>query len=258
MPVILITFINQCQGDGKALERNIFPIIRVVSYTIYIQHRLFTRSKRIQVQFYFYVRLIFPVLQLIQVLILIHQAFIIRSVDKACTSTLCLLIQPEYNVQPEHRKIVGIEHHVFISATYPLRITPSLIRIGFTHQSRFKPGGRGRLLTLLVPYVYRPEIAGSGLQGSTGIFNVQRQVTRHSSAVPYRLSSFVSHRYLIGFLRIPPFGILYYHLPTEAGLFHIYTQWHFSIFHFELFNRYSMFRSSIQQSRAGKTDKQNR
>ena len=83
MPVILITFINQCQGDGKALERNIFPVVRVVSYTIYIQHRLFTRSKRIQVQFYFYVRLIFPILQLIQVLILIHQAFIIRSVDKA-------------------------------------------------------------------------------------------------------------------------------------------------------------------------------
>ena len=91
---ISVILINQSGRDGETFIRNVFFIFRMVSYPVDIQHRFFARSQWSNIQFYFNIGFVFFVFQMIQIFILVHQAFVIGSVDETCTGTLGCLVQP--------------------------------------------------------------------------------------------------------------------------------------------------------------------
>ena len=110
---------------------------------------------------------------MVEVLVLIHQTLVIGAVDKSRTGSCGCFIQLQGEVQLKHRKIMGIQHHVLISAANPLGAAPSLIGGVIAHQSGFKPGTCGGLLSFLVPDIHAPGITGGRLQGFTAVFDIQ-------------------------------------------------------------------------------------
>ena len=154
-------FIDHLLRNSETFIRNVFLIIRMVTYTIYIQHRILPRKQRSDIQFNLYIWFVFFVFQLIEVLIPFHQALIIRSINKSRTGGLCRFVQPQGEVQLKNRKIMGVECPILIPCSNPLRTAATLIGTITTHQPGFKPGRSGYFSMFRIPYMNRPLIAGS-------------------------------------------------------------------------------------------------
>ena len=98
-----------------------------------------------------------------KILVDIHQSLIVASIDKSYFFAYGIRIHLERQIHSEHRQIMGIQNHVFITSSNPAGTVPSCLAVR-SHKTCLKPRLSNKLITLVVPHLDSPVISAFGLQ----------------------------------------------------------------------------------------------
>ena len=124
------------------------------------------------IEFELDITLIFAVLDLIDVLVLVHQPGVVGAIHEARAGAAWCDRQRIPDI--ENRQVRRIEHQILIPSADPFRAAPRA-RVGSgIHQSCLEPGACGEFRSRLVPHRHRPGISGGRLERAPGVPDRQR------------------------------------------------------------------------------------